>query len=400
MNVLVVHEVSYAKKVVYEYQEFAERLAARGHTVTVIDYDESGDAAYRERALSRTGTGTVTVRNTPYLDLPLVKFVSGRLNYPRLLRQAIAEHRVDVVLLYSVFINGTATVRICRRHGIPVVYRVLDAYHKVRQNPWTSLALHAGERAIYRGADVVCLTNEKMRAYVDGVAGRPVGARGVVLEHGVDTAIFRPLPRDAELAARYGIEPADRVALFVGTLYPFAGLDALLAQADQLSAACPAAKLVVVGDGPLMPALRRGVAERGLGGRVVLAGMRPYDEVPRWLSLADVAFNSFEINDITRDIVPIKMLQYLAAGKAVVSAPIPDVMRLFPERSGGIVYRDIADAGGFARTLGELLADRPQAEALGEAGRALIERRHSLERTIDGLEALLAGARRPLGATN
>jgi len=145
----------------------------------------------------------------------------------------------------------------------------------------------------------------------------------------------------------------------------------------------------VVGDGPLMPILQRIIAERDLAGRVILTGVRPYAEVPRWLSIADVAFNSFAINDITRDIIPIKMLQYLAAGRAVVCAPIPDVMRLFPERTAGIRYADIADPGAFVDVLGRLLADPEECARLALAGRAAIEGRYSLSRTIDALESLL-----------
>jgi len=389
MNVLIVHEVSYAKKVVYEYQEFAERLAARGHHVTVIDYDEDGDGAYREQAISRTGTGTVTVQTTPYLDLPILKYLTGKWNYPSVLAKAIAQRRVDVVLLYSVFINGTTTIRMCAERGIPVVYRVLDAYHKLRQNPWISAVLHRGERAIYRRADAICLTNEKMERYVSEVAGRSVHERAIVIDHGVDTEIFRPRSRDEELVATYGIDASDRVALFVGTLYPFAGIDVLLKSFDRLHAACSRVKVIVVGDGPLMPILQRIIAERDLAGRVILTGVRPYAEVPRWLSIADVAFNSFAINDITRDIIPIKMLQYLAAGRAVVCAPIPDVMRLFPERTAGIRYADIADPGAFVDVLGRLLADPEECARLALAGRAAIEGRYSLSRTIDALESLL-----------
>ena len=389
MNILVVHEVSYAKKVVYEYQEFAERLAARGHRVTVIDYDETGDSAQRERAISRTGTGTVTLRNTPYLNVPVLKYVTGKLNYPKLLATAIAEGRVDVVLLYSVFINGTATVRMCAERGIPVVYRVLDAYHKLRQNPWIAGILHRGERFIYRNVDAICLTNAKMEEYVANVAGQSVRDRTIVIDHGVDTEIFQPRPRDEQLTRQYGILPTDRVALFVGTLYPFAGIGALLERFEDIRDACPTAKIVVVGDGPLMPTLRRVVAKHGLEARVVLTGMRPYDEVPRWLSVADVAFNSFEINDITREIIPIKTLQYLASGRAIVSAPIPDVQRLFPEPTGGIVYGDIADPAAFARLLGRTLADPAGCARLAAAGRTRIEERYSLARTIDALEKLL-----------
>ena len=333
----------------------------------------------------------MSVRNTPYNDFPIVKYLSGRANYPRLLQRAIDEGRVDVAFVYSVFINGTATVRICHRYKIPVVYRVLDAYHKLRQSPWTMLPLYLGERYIYRNADIVCLTNEKMRFYVDNIAGSALGDRARVLEHGVDTDLFRPLPRDSELAESFGIAPNDRVALFVGTLYPFSGVDDVLRVFDVLSAECAQAKVVVVGGGALMEPLRALVAKNSLGDRVLLTGVRPYDEIPRWLSLANVTFNSFHINDITRDIVPIKMLQYLAA-KPVVSAPIPDVMRLFPERVSGIIYRDISNAEDFAKTLGALLRDSDEAQALGRAGRELSLRERSLNGTIDQLEGILRSA--------
>ena len=228
-----------------------------------------------------------------------------------------------------------------------------------------------------------------MEEYVANVAGQSVRDRTTVIDHGVDTEIFQPRPRDEQLTRQYGILPTDRVALFVGTLYPFAGIGALLERFEDIRDACPTAKIVVVGDGPLMPTLRRVVAKHGLEARVVLTGMRPYDEVPRWLSVADVAFNSFEINDITREIIPIKTLQYLASGRAIVSAPIPDVQRLFPEPTGGIVYGDIADPAAFARLLGRTLADPAGCARLAAAGRTRIEERYSLARTIDALEKLL-----------
>ena len=40
MKIAIIHEVSYLSKPVYEYQDFAERLASLGHEVTVFDFDE------------------------------------------------------------------------------------------------------------------------------------------------------------------------------------------------------------------------------------------------------------------------------------------------------------------------------------------------------------------------
>lgn len=389
MNILIVHEVSYAKKVVYEYQEFAEQLSARGHRVTVIDYDESGDCDFLERSISRTGIGSVTVWNIPYANYPIIKYLSGRSNYPRLLERAIREGRVDVVLLYSVFINGTQTLTICGDHRIPVVYRVLDAYHELRQNFWISIILRSGESRIYRDSDVVCLTNNRMATYVNSIAGRSVADRTVVVDHGVDISKFAPNSRDIALCARHGIDIEDRVALFVGTLYTFCGVDKVVRGFDNLLRHAPTAKIVIVGDGPLMPLIRQIVSDGQLQDRVVITGMRPFEEIPRWLSVANIAFNSFEINSITRNIIPIKMLQYMAAGLPVISAPIPDVMRIFPEISSGARYWDVRDAGGFTDLMGRTLADADECSNLGRAARSTIEKGYGLSRAIDSLELIL-----------
>ena len=399
MNILVVHEVSYLKKVVYEYQDFAERLAARGHRVSVIDYDATGDGEYGKAECSKTGLGRVVLENTPHLNLPFVKYVSGRWNYPKLLEPKLRQGAVDVVLLYSIFVNGTSTIRLCRKYGVPVVYRVLDIYHKIRGNPLMAVPLYFAERFTYRNADVVCVTNEKLRGYVERLAGARRLAPVSVIHHGVDLDFFKPLPRDPEFAARHGIRPEDRVALFLGTTYTFSGLDRLLAGFAKLRAHWPQLKIVVVGGGDLDGKLAAMVARLGLRHDVILAGSQPYQEVPRWISLADVAFNSFRVNDVTRDVIPIKLLQYLACAKPVVCTPMPDVMRLFPERESGMVYCDIGKTEDYLRLLARIAFDPGENQALARDGLAFVTAHFSMQSQIAKLEALLSEtARKRAGA--
>ena len=355
LNILIVHEVSYLKKVVYEYQDFAERLASRGHNVSVVDYDATGDYKYKKVSCSRTGTGTVTLENTPYLNLPLVKYISGRFNYKKLLKKKLENKEVDIVFLYSVFINGTNTIRLCKKYNIPVIYRVLDVYHKIRMNIFMFLPLYIGEQFIYRNADVICLINKKMISYVEKLAGKGNIRSLELLTHGVDTDFFTRREKDRELMEKYDIRPEDRVALFLGTTYVFSGLDVIIANFDKLKEICPTFKLIVVGGGDLDEKLQAMVKKNAQEKEIILTGVRPYDEVPRFLSLADITFNSFSINDITRDIIPIKILQYLACGKPVVSTPIKDVVSLFPEKQSGILYHDIEDKEGYIKLLGETI---------------------------------------------
>lgn len=53
-----------------------------------------------------------------------------------------------------------------------------------------------------------------------------------------------------------------------------------------------------------------------------------YNKIPHLLSLFDVAILPFVINDITLSTSPVKVFEYLAGGKNVVSAPLPEVLEI------------------------------------------------------------------------
>lgn len=59
---------------------------------------------------------------------------------------------------------------------------------------------------------------------------------------------------------------------------------------------------------------------------VYLLGNRRIAELPGYLKGMDVTLIPYQLNDATKDIYPLKLQEYLAAGKPVVSAPLPAVM--------------------------------------------------------------------------
>ena len=390
MNVLVVHEVSYEGKFVYEYQDLAERLAAQGHQVYVIDFDAEGKYRATGKKVSRTGIGHVELHSVPQVDLPVLRLVSARLAYPKFLEKFIREKNISVIWLYSVFINGETTLDVARRLGVPVVYRVLDVYHQLRQNPWIKWPLLMGEKKIYREADHVCVTNEKLGHYVRDLIGPKAQPRELsTLYHGVDTEFFTPKSPDPEFKKQLGLSERDKVILFLGTLYTFSGLSQLFTEFAQVASSHPNLKWVVVGDGDQMPTLKALIREHRLENHVTLVGRRDYLEVPRWISIADVTITPFELNSITLDIVPIKILQYLAAGRPMVCAPIPDVMRLVPSEQSGVIYQDIAEPRTFLERLLELTRDEDLCRTLGEQGRNFVLKEFSIQKRVQTLEALL-----------
>jgi glycosyltransferase involved in cell wall biosynthesis len=80
-------------------------------------------------------------------------------------------------------------------------------------------------------------------------------------------------------------------------------------------------------------------------------GQRDYAELPSYLAGWDVALMPFAKNDATRFISPTKTLEYLAAGKPIVSTAIDDVVE--PYGVAGIVR--IADSDGFVDAIEQAL---------------------------------------------
>ncbi|MBN1550571.1 glycosyltransferase [bacterium] len=62
-----------------------------------------------------------------------------------------------------------------------------------------------------------------------------------------------------------------------------------------------------------------------------IIGIRPYRDLPAYLKAFDVCLLPYVINQVTQDIHPVKILEYLASGKPVVSTALPDVMRFYKQ---------------------------------------------------------------------
>jgi len=121
--------------------------------------------------------------------------------------------------------------------------------------------------------------------------------------------------------------------------------------------------------------------------------MVDYQHVPRYLSLATLALNPFELNEITRDIIPIKILQYQAAALPVLSTPLPDLARKHRPGISGVEYSSSDDPDAFLAKMLDLLADPAQLRMAGRRGLAFVNECFSVEHAVDRIEATLTQLR-------
>lgn len=296
------------------------------------------------------------VRRIPGLSrAPLFgyRLPAGRLG----VRRALEDFGPDVV--HSEGIWPFPAVRdFARRTGAPVVVTVHNVEHVVAKRCGRSIVavriLRWFEQATYRRADLlVCMSD------VDRTVVQDIGVSGVevvVVPNGAS------IPGE-ELVA--GAEPAMEVAgpliLFMGKLDYRPNVDALRFLLDDVyplvRQSVPETVLAVVGS-PAPSALPEGVVAVGK-----VRSVWPY------LAAADVCVAPLRSGSGTR----LKILEYLAAGRPVVSTSVG------VEGLDVTVGRDLLvadESSSFAEAIVRLLRNPAEADSLGAAGRRLVEQRY------------------------
>jgi len=388
VNILIIHEIDWINKVVFEPHHFAELLSKKGHNVFVIDCQDTKNknicSGIKTETISNYSRiyddASITLIHPPSILIKGLNRLSHFFSCKKIIKQTIIENRIDIILLYGAVTNGIQTIQIGKELKIPVVYRVLDVSHGLVEIPIIkNLAKQYENKVLSNSTKVLATTPDLSRYAIE------MGASKDVVESfhlGINTHDFRPLAKNTEFAESLGIFDNDNVIVFIGTIYPFAGLVELISNFDQIEEKNTNTKLLIVGGGPSYNELHKLVIKKKLESKVILTNFKPQKELPKYISLADICINPFQINYITNRILPTKILEYLACGKPVLSTPLAGTKELLPDEKYGILYSTSED---FAKTIHTLLLDKNRLKQLGRQACEYAQKNHDWEVLSDQL---------------
>ena len=292
--------------------------------------------------------------------LPLVSRLSGAISSGIEVLRALHHKKFDVVLLYGLPTVGVQTLIAARAFRIPVVFRAIDVSHALVPSAVLVPITKILERIVYTSVAFNVVLTPHLKRYI-GSYGIP-DSRIRLLPSGVDAKMFSPGPRNPEVLQKWGIGEQDLVVLFMGTIYKFSGLDVVIEGFDRVLSQHKNAKLLVVGAGEDEFRLKAMAKDRGVSGNVVFTGMQPYSILPDVIRSSDVCINPFELNDITRNILPTKLFQYMTCAKPILATELPGTRTFLPGEEEGVVYSELAT---FTNQLIALLSDKNKRELLG-----------------------------------
>lgn len=219
--------------------------------------------------------------------------------------------------------------------------------------------LRAAQRASFRTANAVLVTNESQRE--EALAGRT--AEVTVVRNGPRLASLAPVSLPASVGAL-----DDPELVFVGEL---ASQDGVMDLVELLRhPLLERARLTIVGDGPDRAPLEQAFEQHGLAGRTRFTGWVKHAEVPALIEAADICVDPAPANDLNDRSTMIKIGEYLAAGRPIVAYGLKETRRTALDAA---LFADPGDAEAFARLVADLAEDAERRLELGKRGRARAE---------------------------
>jgi glycosyltransferase involved in cell wall biosynthesis len=358
--------------------KLAEQLASKGHQVKIAYFPlakckESFSGTVHAIPLERTISAATLIRNTRTLC--------------SLSREADLVH-----LQKSHFYAAIPAVLAAYWCGKPLHYDWDDweekifyaSLHKKTLTSFvTGISFGSLERCLPFLADSVSVASEKLKQLVmkRGVDAGKISMAPV----GADADLFHVEAKAAHaVREKYGLND-ELLVLYQGQLHDCQYVKLFLKAAKIISGKALARqiKFMVLGDGSQLAALKKFSETLELGKGVIFAGSVPHSDVPRYIAAADICIAPFEDNEITRCKSPLKIVEYLASGKAIVASDVGEVRNMIGN-AGIIVPPGSADK--IAEGIMELAADDTRREALAVAARQRVEMKYNWRSSAEALE--------------
>lgn len=204
-----------------------------------------------------------------------------------------------------------------------------------------------------------------------------------LLSNGIDAERFHPLA-SGEVRPDFGFGPGHTVIGTVGRAQDVKDHATLVEAFALLRARLPQQaaqlRLAIVGDGPLLPALRERVAALGLDGLVWLPGAR--NDIPDILR----GFDIYAISSIAEG-TPGSVLEAMATALPAVGTRVGGVPEVIAEGVTGSLVPP-RDAGAMAAALARYVQDPTLRAAHGASGRARVLTHYSMPAMVAGYQAL------------
>jgi len=298
-----------------------------------------------------------------------------------------AQGKFNLIFVRNDVFYGLAASYIKRRYDVPFVFELSvplemewEEYKILRKKPLCFYYLIAKFNKVIKlhlihRANLVLPISKWLKQ--DFVNNKGIEESKLMpFSDGVDIAAFSKADRMQVITAHQLSN--FKVIVYAGILAKIRNMSILLQAFHIVSRIRKDVKLLVVGDGDDLEKLRQLADELEIQDDVIFTGRVPQSEVPGFLAAADMGVSPIPPNAYYKLSSPIKMVEYMAAGKPVVAnQEILEHDEVLQESQCGILIPYTAEA--FAEAILKLLDEPDTAKQMGQRGKEWVATNRSHE---------------------
>lgn len=323
MKILYHHRIASKDGQYVHVEEIVNALKELGHEIVVV--------APKVAEQSEFGSDGGWVSE---LRSRLPKFISELLEFSYSfyvfvkLAVAIIKHRPDGIYeRYNLFLPSGIWAK--KLFNLKLILEVNSPLYKERKK-YGGIVLDRlakwSERYTWTNADHVLPVTKVLSGYLQETGVQP--HRITVLHNGIDGKKFHPTmnsDRDLRFINKLTIG-------FVGFCREWHKLDEVMTLiANEKN---PNLMFIIVGDGPVADELKTQAQALNLQDNFLITGIISRDEMPHWLDQIDIAIQPA----VTPWCSPLKLIEYLAKGKAIVAPDTANILELLQDGQNAVLF--------------------------------------------------------------
>lgn len=351
-------------------------LVDAGHCVDVICLRDEGEA--RSETVDGIGIHRLPITRSKryglagqlleYLGFMLLAFFKLLVLFPRRRYAVVQVHNIPDFLVFA-----AALPKLCGAKLILDIHDIMPEFFeglKALRHP----ALHRlavklviwQERLSCRFADHVITVTD---IWAGRLAGRGVPAEKVsVVMNVADERVFRPGPRQSR---NNGSRPEFRL-IYHGTFKRYYGMGDVIRAIGLARAQIPGIQVTFQGEGEFRDEMVRLVDELGLAGQVQISDIvLPVEALPALIAQADAGVVPNHNDGFTGDLLPTKMMEYVALGVPVIAARTRAISHYFDESM--VQFFEPGDPASLAQSIVHLYRRRERLKEQVENSRRFSE---------------------------
>jgi len=328
-------------------------------------------------------------------SLPFNNEIRLMLALSKRIQEIIELEKPDILHAHSPVLNAIPAVRLGQRLRIPVVYEIRAFWEDAAvdhgtysEDSWKYRLVRLIETWACRKADhigVLC------RGLKEDLVKRGISPEKItIVYNGIDVEYFNTYEPDAEYLKAWDLH-GKKVVGFIGSMYRYEGLDLLIDAFSELLTTIPDAKLLLVGGGEMESEIKDQVQRLNLTDKVIIPGRISHDRIPGVYALIDVLVYPRYSMRLTELVTPLKPLEAMAMGKALVASDIGGHRELIRNNETGLLF-PAGNKIALAESIGSLLKDHALREKIEKQGIEWVRENHTWDKTTSVYAEMYAKA--------